>query len=485
MEVMLINPMSKLAASSRRYQKFVTPVPPSGIAYIAALLEQNNIEVAIIDQDANKINNREILEKIKMEKPQVVGFTCLTPVMGNVRILVGQIKALRENIKIVLGNIHPTLFADEILKHGVADIIVRGEGEYSMLETVLTLGREGDLRGVKGISFVQNKKIYHNPSRDPIQDLDTLPYPAWHLFNLQLYKNSPLLCVYNNPILPIQASRGCPYRCTFCAQDKIYQKPRYRKIEKVVGEIEYLYNKFNIRYFGFTDAFFPFSVEQGLEFCDLLVQRGLHEKIKWTTETRVNLVNSTLLKRMKEAGAYLIMYGFESGNQEMLDSMKKGTTIEQARKAMEYTKEAGILTLGLFILGMPGETRKTCEETIKFAKELDPDVVKFNTAVPFPGSEFFEHYRNKLGDIEPEKFTSWYDWSSNSGEIIYAPEGMAKKELVDLQRKAMFQFYVRPRVILKHLAKRTISFQYLVYGGCALVHDYFKIIKGKTGIQSV
>lgn len=477
MKVILINPSSKLAETNRRYRRFIYPHPPMGIASIAAVLEKRGIEVILLDQYANRMSSKELLEKIKEEMPQIVGFSCLTSVMSNVRAIINQIKALPGNIQIVLGNIHPTMFADELLKEGVADIVVRGEGEYSMREVAAAFENRRGLQSIKGISYLQEGEVYHNPEREVIKDLSELPYPSWHLLNLRDYRSAPLLCIYDL-VLPVQASRGCAYRCTYCSQDKVYAKPRYRENKEVIDEIEYLHNKFNIRYFGFYDAYFPFSIKQGLEFCDEFIRRGLPKKLRWVIETRVDKVDLKLLKRMKEAGLHLIMYGFEVGNEKILTSLKKMTTIEQARRAVEYTKKANILTVGFFILGMPGETKETCEETIKFAKELDCDIAKFNTAVPYPGSKFFEDYKAQLSDSikQPEKFTSWYDWSSFSGSLIYAPEGMTSRELINLQRQGMFQYYARPQIILRHIRHRTIPFKNLYYGAFALMSGYLKAL---------
>ncbi|MDO8489571.1 MAG: radical SAM protein, partial [Candidatus Omnitrophota bacterium] len=196
--------------------------------------------------------------------------------------------------------------------------------------------------------------------------------------------------------------------------------------------------------------------------------------------TRVDLVNLELLKKMKEAGAFLVMYGFEVGNQAILDKLKKGTTLQQARVAMEYTKKAGLMSLGLFMLGMPGETKQTCEQTIRFAKELDCDFVKFNAVIPYPGSELFELYMDKRRTVgELDKFNSWYDWFSDSGDLLYAPEGMVSEELKDIQRKAMFSYYMRPKIILRNLFKRRISLKFLFYGACVLIPGGFKILINK------
>ncbi len=477
MKIILINPISTVAKKDMVFRRFLTPLPPQGIAYVGAMLEKNGNEVILIDQHGAHLDNKEVINRICKESPQIVGFSCLTPVMGNVKILVDELRKLNKEVLIVLGNIHPTIFADEILKEGIADAIIRGEGEHTMLELVSALKYGKDLKYVNGISFRENGTIFHNPDVEPIGNLDELPYPAWHLLDLGYYKEIPLASLYNTITLPLQASRGCPFNCIFCAQEKIYKKPRYRQVKNVVDEIAYMNETLRATAFGFNDAYFPFSKKHGFEFCDELIKRGLNKKIKWGTELRVDMVDFELLKKMKEAGAHLIMYGFEVGNQRVLHSIGKNATIGQAIKAMKDTKRAGILTLGLFMLGLPGETKIECEETIRLAKLLDCDFVKFNITVPYPGSILFERYKDlmltKLN--EPEKFTSWYDWSSFKPDLVFMPLGLSSKELVYLQRKAMFEFYMRPKVILKHLFRGTISLKNLFFGGIILISRFFKI----------
>jgi len=485
MKVILINSASSITESMSRVRRAMSlMLPPAGIAYIGAVLEENGIDAKVIDQIGGNLDSWEVVKIIEQESPEIIGFSCLIHNMGMVKKAIEEIRELNKGIKIVLGNIYATIFADELLREGTGDIVVRGEGEYSMLELVLALDRGKGLQDIKGISFIENGRIYHNPEGENIENLDELPYPAWHLLNLEYYRAIPLVFL-NDIALTIRASRGCPYHCIFCSQDKIYKRPRYRKVKNVVNEIKFMRDKFRVSNFIFTDAYFPFSVEYGLEFCDELIRWGLHKKIKWYIETRVDKVNLKLLKRMKEAGLCLIFYGFEVGNQKVLDSLKKGTTLEQARKAMRDTKKARILANGLFMLGMPEETRKTCEETIRFAKELDCDIAKFNIAMPFPGSKFFEDYKDRLDDIlqKPEKFDSWYNWASYSGELAYTPKGMSSRDLINLQRKAMFQFYMRPRLIMRHIIKRMVPLKNLLFGVCVLLVDYLKIVFDKFTLK--
>lgn len=478
MKVILINPSSELMLIAPKMRReFLTPIIPAGIAYIAAVLEKNGIEVSVIDQVAKNIKNEEIMQKIRAENPDMVGFSCLTASMGNVKRISYEIKKYDKDIKIALGNLHASVFADELLKERVADIVVHGEGEFTMLETAKCIEDRGNLSNVKGISFVDNGSVYHNLSREPIYDLDDLPYPAIHLFDLDDYRNVPLAAIYNKRTTSIVGSRGCPYTCIFCSQDKIHKKPRYRKNNRIIEEMEFMNKRHKVRYFGFNDASFPYSKETGVEFCDEFTGRQLHKNINWVSEMRVDLADFELLKKMKDAGAHLVMYGFEVGNQGILDTVKQGVTLKQAKIAMEYTKKAGLMSLGLFMLGLPGETKETCEETINFAKELDCDFVKFNICVPYPGSGLFDMYKDKIKNADEfDKFNSWYDWFSGTGDLIYTPEGMTSKDLKNLQRKAMLSFYVRPRIVFKNIIKKRISLKFLFYGIYILTNSVIRII---------
>lgn len=475
MKVILVNPVSMLTERSARIKSFLRPIPALGIVYIAAVLKESGIEAKIIDQYAQRMNNDSLIAAILRENPDIAAFSCLTPTIKNVSVLAKRIKALKPHIKIVLGNIHPTLFASEFLQAGIADVIVRGEGEYSMLDLAIGIKNNSSLGQIEGISFINDGSVYHNPDRKPIMDLDRMPYPAWDLLDLNKYDCFPLLGLKKMRFIPILGSRGCPYQCTFCAQDKIHRKIRYRKTLSIVDEMEYVHNRYGINCVVFIDPFFPFSVQHGLDFCNEVIKRGLHKKMIWIAESRVDKVNYELLSAMKKSGAYLIMYGFESGVQKVLDTLKKGYALEQSLEAMRLTKKAGIYTLGLFMVGAPGETRQDCEETIKFSKRLDCTIAKFNIVVPYPGTALFEKYRSKFDVIEDsERFMSWLDWSAeaNYKGMICVSDTMPVAELVSLQRKAMFQFYARPKAMLRHI--RLTSLKDLCYGGWIITKQYLK-----------
>lgn len=475
-KAVLINPNSMIGSYEGRLGKFVLPVPPAGIAYLGAVLEREGWDVRLIDQYATKESNEALVDSVARDRPDLVGLSILTPAMKNAERLIRGLREKAPEAKIVLGNTHATVFARELCEAGLADACVRGEGEATLADLAGRLARGASLEGCLGLTWRDGDAVHESPDRPLIENLGDLPYPAWRLLDINLYPAAPLIAL-REIALPVQASRGCPYQCTFCGQESIYRKVRYRDDEAVLDEIEFLHETFGVNHVGFIDAYFPIDVEQGIRYCEALMRRGLHKRMRWTTETRVDKVSRELLRLMKRSGCNLIMYGFEVGDQAILDGIQKGFTIDQANAAMRWTKEADILTLGLFMMGNPGESRETAMKTIRWAKKLDCDIAKFNLAVPLPGSTFYEMVKHRLGEAgltHPEKFTSWYDWSKQAGDLIFTPDGMSSAELAGLQKRAMLEFYLRPKLILRHLARGSISPVHLVQGGWAVVADFLK-----------
>jgi radical SAM superfamily enzyme YgiQ (UPF0313 family) len=443
----------------------MTPTPPLGLASIAACLERKGCTVRIFDQFAHAMSCDDLAGKIAGESPGLVGFACLTPAASQVKAAAVRLRALLPNAPIVLGNVHASVFAPYHLEEGLADFVVHGEGEDAMCDLVDVAAGERNAADVPGISFIESGRVVTTAPRPEKEDLDSLPLPAWHLLDLPRYPAQPMLS-FTDVTLPVQASRGCPHACFFCAQNYRSRKVRKRSVIKVVDEIEHMHRTFGIDHFGFVDPAFPLAEEQGMEFSRELIARGLNRKITWITEMRVDAVTLPLLVKMKEAGLRLIMLGIETGSQEILDSVHKGAKLEHAREAIRCAKRAGVLTFGLFIVGLPGETRQTIEQTIRFAISLDIDIAKFNRAVPYPGSPFFERHCTPSDCLEhPERFTSWYEGE----DIPFVPEGMTARELTALQREAIRRFYLRPRLILRHLLRGSVSVPMMLKGSRMLL----------------
>ena len=473
MKILLINPsLNRERLGS--YWRFTTAVPPTGLVYLGTVLERDGFDVRIYDQHAQQETNDHLMERVRDWKPDVVGFSALTFVMESVEDAALRIRKEFPRARILVGNIHATYFPKEMLESGIADFVVREEGEEAILAICRALRDGREPTEVRGTTLWEGGSIKHNPTPAMI-DLESLPYPGWHLLDGYAYVPDPLsLAPLRSKTQPlaIQASRGCPFACTFCSQDTMYKRVRIRPMESVVNEIEYVHHTYGTTVFGFIDAIFPLSARQGHAFADEMIRRGLHRKISWFTETRVDLVSYDLLKHLKEAGLKFVQYGIESGDDHVLTRlMRKKAVANQARQALRWTRELDILSFGLFVVGMPGETREQILSTIRFAKELDPDIVKFNVAIPFPGSELWERFKHRVDGQPSWKYSGWYNANVNDSDNILAGETLPTAELMYLQRRAMFEFYTQPRVLHRYFVEGLVPIDVLAEGFYVMVNE--------------
>lgn len=456
MKAAIINPTSANPELLGRYRSTMEPFPPLGVASISAVLREAGHDVIAIDQYAEDIYPDVVIKRLIDFAPQIIGISCLTPAMPAVELLCSRIRDRLPECVIVLGNVHASVFAERLLRKNTCDYVVHGEGENAIVRLAEALEHKGDTTGIPGISFMQGEEFISTGPPRQIEDLDSLPLPAWDLLPIEKYQAHPMLGV-SGVILPVQAIRGCPYNCKFCSQNAMYKKVRVRDVIKVVDEIEYLVDRYRLKLIGLADSIFPLTKEMGFEFSDEIRRRGLHKRIKWFTESRVDLVDYELLKSMKDAGLHMILYGIESGSSGVLDENRKGISPDIAREAVAMTRRAGLLCVGLYVIGLPGDTPASCRQTIDFAIELDTDFAKFNIAVPYPGSRFFdEWYNGRRDELDYHKFSSWY--IPKPGEkLLYVPEGMTQEQVLKYQHIAMARFWMRPSKVLGHLVRGSIS----------------------------
>jgi radical SAM superfamily enzyme YgiQ (UPF0313 family) len=455
MKVLLLIPPTDLSRSYGKLKKFSNPQPSIGIAYIAAVLREDGHAVKVVDAYVNEYNLEDILEIIREFSPDVIGISVLTPSAEVVYEISRNIRSHFPDTIIVMGNMHASLFSDEILSANYADFIAHREGELTMTELLKALANNGNLEEIRGISFKRNGAIRHNPMRLHIEDLDSLPFPAWDLFNLDKYSTDPRTAVKRGVVeRQILASRGCPNQCTFCSsrtERSLGTKYRMRNPKLVVDEMVFMYENFGSKVFSFMDLAFPLVRSHAASFCNEIIKRGLNKKFKWVTECRVKPLDQDLLLLMKKAGCVRLNFGIESGNDEILKILKKNFTTKAVRNAVRMAKKAGIEVDGMFMIGLPGETDETIKQTIDFAVELKVRYAIFNIFVPYPGCELWDtlNGQNKIHFNKWSDFTSYPTYSG--GVPVYVPDSLSKEKLMELQTKAMRKFYLRPRFILNEL----------------------------------
>ncbi len=441
MKILLINPPQK-----RIYGKMNSPdYPPLGLAYIGAVLERENYFVKILDLGAEEISVSKLISIIKTYN--VVGLTATTPTFSEAEKIFKLIKE-NSNAITILGGIHATINPDDCLKCNNLDFLVRGEGETTILELINAIKSKSSLTKINGISFRNKKKIVHNPSRELINNLDELPFPARHLFKHKKYTYPDSLL---SPVMPIMTSRGCPHNCTYCCTKLIFtRKVRFRSAKNVVDEIEFLIKNYSVKEVHFWDDNFTLKKQRVKEIRDELMRRKIRLKFAFPNGLRVDQVDKEILSWLKEMGVYNLTFGVESGNQIVLNNVEKGTTLEQIRKAYFLAKSMGFETWGFFMFGLYGETEKTIRDTINFAKEIDPDVAKFHILKPFPGTKIFEQ-------LKSENLITNYDFSQYGIHTfpVHKLQSLSEQDLLNWSKKAYREFYLRPSKIISHIFRIT------------------------------
>jgi len=446
MKVLLVFPPITM---KERYGREIDDVggilPPLGLAYLAAVLEEHNYAVEILDAPALSLNVEQLPQQVSTKNPDLIGISAMTPFFHRTLEAVEMIRNVCPDTITVLGGPHASLFSEQTLANNPSiDIVCIGEGEHTLLDLVQTIEGDGDLRRVKGIVFRENGQIVRNPPREPIENLDGLPFPARHLLPMTVYK--PLPNQYRRlPVVHLMTSRGCPFGCTYCSNAIFGRRTRTRSPENVVNEIKSVMQDFNAKEIQFWDDTFTLKRSWVMELCQLLIKENFG--VLWTCETRVDRVDREILELMAKAGCWKIGYGVESGDQELLDIIKKGITLDQARQAVKLTKNSGIEVGLSFMLALPGETPSKARKTIEFAKELDPDYVQFCITTPYPGTEL--HDQAKEYGTLIQNFSSYTIWNP-----VFVPNGYQDKdEVLKMQREAFKAFYYRPSYIIKRLLK--------------------------------
>jgi anaerobic magnesium-protoporphyrin IX monomethyl ester cyclase len=454
--ILLVNPKSKLPIDTRTS-------PPLGLAYLAAVSEQRGDQVRVHDGD---VEEESLAAVVREFEPEVVGITANTTQITAAWRDAELVKSL-SNAPVVLGGPHPTSLPEESAAKRFVDVVVRSEGEATWLELLENweIGRLGTpdsqstnlpiYQSIAGITYRDgNGEIVSTPNRVsiPVEELDRMPFPAWHLFKLDRYTNlQPTVDQVDGLSLPILTSRGCPYRCSYCSQigPRLW---RARSVESVIAEWRWLVKEQGAVEIGVLDDSFNINRQRVLDISKRLIDEGLSH-VPWImiNGIRANLADEELLGAMKRAGCLRSAFGVESGNQAILDSVvDKHLTLDQVRSAFKAARAVGLETIGFFIIGMPGETEATLDDTIRFACELDPVVANFSIATPFPGTEMYETVQAQ-GRILAE---TWDDFVFFEGKARFEMPGLPA-ELVERKWKEAYRlFYLRPKRIARTLARK-------------------------------
>lgn len=404
--------------------------PPLGIGYLSSYLKSKGWGTKIIDGLNLNLSNDEIVGLCR--DYDVVGITCLSAFYLETLDLCKKLKAI--NKIVVFGGVHPTVLPQETAEESGADYIIVGEGEI-VFEKLLDFLVKNKIPDIPGIYYLGKEKIEKS---ELICNLDDLPFPDWVQIDPNFYQKAPHgALIKNYPVAPIMTTRGCPYLCKFCASPRFWgQRLRFRSPENVIQEIELLVNKFGVKEIHFEDDNLTLRREHVVKICNLILEKKI--KISWATPNgiRADRVDEELLSLMKKAGCYFVVFGVESGNQNILENINKNETLEDIEKAVKMANKIGFLTQGFFIFGLPGETEETIKKTIKFAKSLHLDRAQFLILDLLPGSALWEEYKDVFS----------VDYSKDSyHEPTWVPDTINPELLKKWQPRAFRSFFFRPR----------------------------------------
>jgi anaerobic magnesium-protoporphyrin IX monomethyl ester cyclase len=464
LRVALINPLFRLPIDTRT-------TPHMGLAYLAAVSERRGDEVRIYDAD---VETQPLADFLREFEPQIVGITANTPQVKQAWRTAAAIKSVMD-IPVVLGGPHVSVVTEQLdyeslAKPGV-DLVVRGEGEAAWVEicrvveqyrkdqpdftSAALMSPALNLFGhVEGLSFRTSDGMMHrNPDSTPIADLDSLPWPAYHLFNMSLYTNlQPATdAVDGSRSFSILTSRGCPYRCTFCSQSIMPIKWRARSPESVVAEWKHLVKDLGALEIGVLDDSANIRKPRLMQICDGIIAEGMGN-VPWifVNGIRANLADPDLLAKLKQAGLKRTAFGVETGDPEMIVKIDKHVDHDTIRAAFRNAKAAGIETIGFFIIGLPGDTRQSMQRTIDFAIEIDPMIANFSMMTPYPGTAVYENVKRD-GKL---LMSDWEDYVFFDQRARYELGDLTAPLVEEMYRRAYRQFYWRPRYIYRAVRRK-------------------------------
>ncbi|MFC2001901.1 B12-binding domain-containing radical SAM protein [Chloroflexota bacterium] len=434
-KVTLINPP--------QFSKY--PQPPVSLALIAAVLERAGYQVTVLDANALGLQPKDLVSLVA--DADVIGLTAMTPTVSTAMSIAYHLRQANPNLTILLGGVHATLLPEETLARAPEiDIVVRGEGEETIIELLRALETKQPLDNISGISYRDDGKVMSTAARNTNINLDSLPFLAYHLLPWSRYKpHPPHGCAL--PFAAVVTSRGCPYHCAYCSKPVFGSKFRAQSPERVIEEVVYLKEIFGIKEIHFYDDVFTLDKKRTHAIADSLIKRGI--KIFWTCETRVNLVDEELLRHIKQAGCYAVAYGIESASPEILNTIHKDITLEQIEEAVYLSRKAGLQTVGYFMIGSPGDSPETIRQTIQFAKKLKLDFAQFSLTTPFPGTELYELLGDKGDNIPWESFV--YSGADSQITPVFENDQLSRNDLKYWTRQAYREFYLRPAYLWQRL----------------------------------
>ena len=416
-----------------------THYPPMGLAYAASYLEEKGLICNILDANLFRLGFHELMAKIKEFNPDLIGITANIAFIREAMSISKESKNMGKYV--LIGGPSSMGNTEYILNNSNADAVISGEGEVVMWNFINVINHNRDFDELRGISCIKRGAFIRNEKEEPIQDVDNIPFPAYHLLpNLGLYESRSR----KHPVAPIVTSRGCPYQCSFCLSQNTGWRPR--SPENVLREIEMLVNKFGVRQIDILDDNFTLDAKRAERILDMIIAKKWNLAIAFPNGLRADRLTENIVHKMKLAGVYKTGIGIESGEQEIVTRSKKGLILERVNQAVNWFRKEGIIVFGFFMFGLPGETKESMEKTIKFAKKLNPHYANFGVTVPLAGTTLYNELKDAghLDEDTEEGIKTGY-YSIKEG--YYNTGNLKKEEIYEFSKKAYRDFYFRPSKI--------------------------------------
>lgn len=415
---------------------------PLGIFHLAAYLRQVGHAVAVVDAEARDLTAEGVLDLARAFAPDVIGISSTTIAFHRSLDLAGEFKRAWPNLPIVLGGPHVSAIPREVLAEPVFDYGVVGEGEQTLTELLAALADGRSPAGIRGLAWRRDGAVVIEAPRPLIENLDDLPLPAYDLIpDMAVYNPPP--CNYKRlPVINIVSSRGCPNQCTFCDRAVYGRSLRQRGAASLAAEIEHVLRVHHVREIAFVDDTFTIQPQRIRELFTILDAHGV--AFPWTCMSRINTVDEDTLRWMRDHGCWHISFGIESGSEEILRIVRKNINLAQARQVIGWCAKLGIRTKGFFIVGHPGDTPETIDETIRFALDLPLDDVVVPINTPSPGTEQYRD-SDRYGTIVERDWAKYNCWNP-----VFIPHGLTRELLLAKHREFYRRFYLRPRILWRY-----------------------------------
>jgi len=370
-KILFINPPQKAVSGYTHSDELEWE--PLGLCYLAAVSEREGYDAKVFDFARNNLNY--VKSVLKSEKSDILGLSCWTDTRMNSIEVARLAKKINPNIKIIFGGCHASFYPDQMFKLAPIDVVVIGEGEETLKELLHAYQRGTSLSKINGIVYKQNGRLIKTKPRELISDLNNIDFPIYNGLNLRRYRGdddvSRLKTSVNGVII---SSRGCPYGCTFCSTCRYWERRwRARSPENIVEEMVFLIDKYSVNNIRFWDDHFTLDKQRAVDICKEIIKKELHKKITWSTSLRVDCLDEKTIRWMKKAGCNKLLFGVESGSPTILKNIQKGFTVNDIRKAFDLCHKYNMKTNASIMVGNPGETKETIDETISLLKEIKPD----------------------------------------------------------------------------------------------------------------